>query len=317
MEPSVINEGKTKKILSYKDDKLGYKNLVKITTKNILTANDAVKKEEVDVASDKTNQTCNIFKYLEKNNVKTCFVSQIDDYNFISKRCHMMPYECIVRRKAFGSFLKRHADIKSGENFPQLHVEFFHKMSVVPAYAKHENGMVSPWPQLLEESKARDLYLKDGNWTVQIETDPIINFNYDQWRKLGENNNSKKGFKLDLYPAKKPIKLKNKLITVDSTFTVNELYKMESIMKKVFVLLEKAWNKFDVELVDMKIEFGYDYDNKELVVGDVIDNDSWRIWPKGNSENQLDKQSFRDGENLDTVKNKYSQVTEYTRQFLQ
>jgi phosphoribosylaminoimidazole-succinocarboxamide synthase len=316
MEKNILNEGKTKQILKYNDSTVGYKNLVKVTTKNILTANDAVKKEEVDVARDKTNQTCNVFKYLERNGIKTCFISQLDDYSFVSKRCKMMPYECVVRRRAFGSFLKRHERVVSGEKFTQPHIEFFHKMSVIPAYAKNDYGMMSPWPQLMEESKARDLYLKNGEWIVHIETDPIIHFNFIEWNRLGEDRHSKEGFKLDLYPAKKPIKLEDRLISIDSTFTVSELYKIESIMKNVFIFLEKAWSKFDIELVDLKIEFGYDYDNDELVVSDVIDNDSWRIWPKGDSENQLDKQSFRDGEKLESVKKKYSQVTEYTKQFL-
>ena len=49
---------------------------------------------------------------------------------------------------------------------------------------------------------------------------------------------------------------------------------------------------------------------------DVVDNDSWRIWPGGNPGNQLDKQSFRDGEELSQVANKYQLVTELTKEFI-
>ena len=75
-------------------------------------------------------------------------------------------------------------------------------------------------------------------------------------------------------------------------------------MVPCFEILEKAWKKFDVDLIDMKIEVGINQ-NKEIVIADVIvviadviDNDSWRIWPNGDPKKQLDKQSFRDSEKI-------------------
>ena len=68
-------------------------------------------------------------------------------------------------------------------------------------------------------------------------------------------------------------------------------------MVPCFETLEKAWKKFDVDLIDMKIEVGINQ-NKEIVIADVIDNDSWRIWPNGDPKKQLDKKSFRDGEKI-------------------
>jgi len=85
-------------------------------------------------------------------------------------------------------------------------------------------------------------------------------------------------------------------------------------MVPCFEILEKAWKKFDVDLIDMKIEVGINQ-NKEIVIADVIDNDSWRIWPNGDPKKQLDKQSFRDGEKLTDVQRKYAIVTEYTKKF--
>ena len=64
----------------------------------------------------------------------------------------------------------------------------------------------------------------------------------------------------------------------------------------------------------MKIEVGINQ-NKEVVIADVIDNDSWRIWPNGVPRKQLYKQSFRDGEKLTDVQRKYAIVTEYTKKF--
>ena len=75
---------------------------------------------------------------------------------------------------------------------------------------------------------------------------------------------------------------------------------MTELARIAFEILAHAWRKRDVLLVDFKIEFGRlaGGENKgQLVIADVIDNDSWRIWPQGREDLMLDKQIYR---NLET-----------------
>jgi phosphoribosylaminoimidazole-succinocarboxamide synthase len=108
-----------------------------------------------------------------------------------------------------------------------------------------------------------------------------------------------------------------------SIATPQEVGTMSELARLTFEILSHAWRKRDVLLVDLKVEFGRlaGGDNQgQLVIADVIDNDSWRIWPQGREELMLDKQLYRNLENVDEpalamVKRAYERVADFVGAF--
>ena len=135
------------------------------------------------------------------------------------------------------------------------------------------------------------------------------------WYKIQIENH-----KWTLFSAKDPIE-NNALMETESLLNSRELGNaLNRIVIPSFEAIEKNWKKVStvdgpIHLVDIKFELGFRSKDNLLVLSDVVDNDSWRIWPGGNPSNQLDKQSFRDGEDLSNVANKYQLVTELTKEF--
>jgi len=105
--------------------------------------------------------------------------------------------------------------------------------------------------------------------------------------------------------------------------TPQEVGIMTELARLTFDILAHAWRKRDVLLVDLKVEFGRlagGENQGQLVIADVIDNDSWRIWPQGREELMLDKQMYRNFESVDEagleqVKRAYERVADLVGTF--
>lgn len=107
--------------------------------------------------------------------------------------------------------------------------------------------------------------------------------------------------------------------------TPAEVGAMTEIARVTYDILAHAWRRRDTLLVDLKVEFGRlngDENRGALVIADVVDNDSWRIWPQGREELMLDKQVYRNlpevtPADLDRIRTNYEQVAEMVGTFPQ
>jgi phosphoribosylaminoimidazole-succinocarboxamide synthase len=297
MSDGSLIEGKTKII---EEGELPH--TVRLIAKDFLTGGDAARKEEIaDIGIQKTKQASNVFKMLKHNNIPTSFIELSSPNTMLCDACDMLPLEFVVRRYAWGSYLLRNSQYKKNKENPHRFDnpvwEIFHKHSaVMPPHVE--------MPTQMEENDARDRHLHDGKWADGVYTDPYIKIG-DTW---------------ELFSAKDPI-IGDALMSTPNLLNEEDLNTaINGIVVPGFEALEKNWMEIStvdgpIHLVDIKFELGFRTKDRKLVLSDVVDNDSWRIWPGGRPDKQLDKQSFREGENLSNVSNKYQLVTELTNQF--
>ena len=85
------------------------------------------------------------------------------------------------------------------------------------------------------------------------------------------------------------------LLTEDRARLIGDypLRKLKQLASEVNVVLQDIFNKIDLTLVDLKLEYGYDV-NGNLLLADELSPDGMRLWKKGTSES-FDKDLFRKG----------------------
>jgi len=300
----ILTEGKTKYIC--KGEEPG---TVFLRMKDRLTAGDAAKVVELEgISKFKTTQTANVFRYLNRRGLPTAFLDQTGPTEILCKECSMVPLEIVSRRYAWGSFLKRNLHFPRDRGhlfrFVTPVTEIFHKFSIVmPPLVEV--------PTLMSESEARDRFMVNQKWEGEVITDPLCATYNNYW---------------GLYRPKQPSVDDSyvSVMRIVPVLTEEATTRVRELAISCFVELENAWNEVagylekdsfsTLNLVDMKIEIGMDSDGN-LLIADVIDNDSWRLWPDEDPALQLDKQVFRDGGSLVDVANNYELVAKLTEKF--
>jgi len=300
----LLVEGKTKSIFEAVDDA----DSVVVEYKNTITAfDDPNFTKEFDTKAKYSNLTTSrIFEHLRNEGIPVAYKEQFSDIAFVSPKCTMIPLEVVARRYAVGSYLKRHPEYdrsdsglgskKSrcpGRAFVERLMSSINKKTESPC--RFNEPLVEFFLKTTRGSlKIDDKIIVDGLDPAKGEEDPFIMNPLDEIWKLAHSKKQE-----DVAYLHKKV---NATDVLQSGATVE---KMAKITAQTFLALEGLWRKHNFKLIDFKIEFGVSSDGN-LLVADVIDNDSWRLRDK--NWNDISKQSFRDGDDLKTIEDKYALV---------
>lgn len=108
----------------------------------------------------------------------------------------------------------------------------------------------------------------------------------------------------------------------------SEYPRMQNINTEVFLHLEKAFAHFDIQLIDLKLEYGI-IEGKVYLI-DEISGGSFRLWPYAhkdpnlnqanvfkelNPRGRLDKDTYRMGQEFSVVRSKFEEIARITARF--
>ncbi len=243
-----------------------------IESKDDVTAGDGAKRDVITGKAALSNRTTsNVFRLLK-----------------VSDRLPV----AFIQELNETSFLSERCDM--------IHYEVVVRREAHGSFLKRHPGLHKGhvFPRLLLE-----FFLKTSGKTWEgsdLPTDdPLIRFESDH---------------ADLYLPNRPIHQQAPFRSLNAFPLRNspgDIERMGEIAIKAFLILEQAWRIVGRRLVDFKVEFGTNMEDK-LVLADVIDNDSWRVV---DHERHLDKQLYRDGVDLNTVTTSYRLVANLTERF--
>jgi len=279
-QSGIISEGKTKQVID-----IGGRGFVTLRNKDDMTKHDDP--SQTEKASGKgevaTSITCKVFDILKKAGIPVAFDQRVDARSFRAYKLDMIPLEVVVRRYAVGSYLKRNPRLSpTGEvprRFSKLEYELF--LKTTDGECDFDNTQVASLPC----------------------DDPMIQIKSDKTWKL--------------HDPKMPVSQESHVGSVKAAVDPKHLKLIEETARRTFLLLEGVWATLGWRLVDFKIEFGWwtnpQTGGSSLMIGDVIDGDSWRL--RSPNWDEMSKECFRQGETASDVTHKYQLVNEVLQNF--
>lgn len=314
----LVAKGKTKEIYQTNEDP----GLAIVVNLENITAHDdpAWTKAFPSKAKSATATTCRVFELLKGAGLPVAYERQLSETEFLVPFVEMIPLEVVARRLGVGSFLKRQPEftrVGKPHRFHCLKTEFFLKTSG-GKLVKGEKVVIDKLPMIKgkegekpmddpfiinPEEDSWDLYdpkkpIRDGNLKVQAVPREVLNPATLPDMVYAHDSLSKEEFQ------KIP---KGQIWNVKGV-----LHHIDEYNRKAFLIMERAWAVLGFILVDWKIEFGWTAAG-QIVIADVIDNDSWRL--RDREFKEISKQVFRDGGALNIVEANYAHVAEMVNQF--
>ena len=213
----------------------------------------------------------------------------------------------LLRKAGYANHFIEHVDSVTfrARRLRMIPVEFVARRVATGSYVKRN-------PDVAEgtyfDQPIVELFLKDD-----VRHDPLMIREGGRWA---------------LYDPKLPISPTSRIGILDEHFftqrcgadlTPELTHDRTNDTSDIFLMIERAWGRQEIVVPDYKLEYGVTPFGK-VTVGDVIDNDSWRLWPHGDKHRELSKQRYRDAkavtpEILDEILSLYAQVAGRTMLF--
>ncbi len=239
----------------------------------IVTWDDQFQKEMLGKDIWATTTTCNVFRAFVDAGIPVAFEEQISDTEFLAPYCRMIPLEVVVRfgNEPGSSYSKRNTDVPLGP-FKEPQIEFFLKTS-----GRTFNGTA-----LTTDDPYIHSYDEEGVWICHPKQRIETNTKFVFIRYTEEF-------------GPEPLK----------AFT-----EMSDIALRSGIALRDMWVRLGWTLGDFKEEFGF-APWGEVLLADVLDNDSWRIQDPDGIERS--KQIIRNGMSPEDAKSSYAMVADASR----